>query len=284
MKAHSSQTLPPGLYVVATPIGNLGDITLRAIECLKSVDMIACEDTRVTSKLLSSYGITTPTLSYHDHSDEKKEAEILALLSDGKRVALVSDAGTPLISDPGFRLVRAAADRGFHVSFLPGASSVMAALVLSAIPCERFFFAGFLPAKEQARKHELQALKAVPSSLVFFESARRLQDTLAAMHEVLGNRQAAVVREITKLFEEARRGTLSELLAHYASAGEPKGEVVLVVAPPLEETVSDELIAAQIAALLPTHGIKETSALIAQMTGRSKKEIYALALSQIKTS
>ncbi len=283
MKAHSSQTQPPGLYVVATPIGNLGDITLRAIECLKAADVIACEDTRVTSKLLSAYGVSVPMISYHDHSDEKKEAELLSLLEQGKRVALVSDAGTPLVSDPGFRLVRLATQAGYYVTTLPGASSVMAALVLSGIACERFFFAGFLPTKTQALHQELAALKAIPSSLVFFESARRLTETLVAMQEVLGDRQAAVVREITKLFEEARRGTVSQLIAHYEKAGEPKGEVVIVVAPPLMETMSDDAIKEQIAALLPTHGIKETSSLVAEMTGRSKKEIYALALKQLET-
>ncbi|MCE2927132.1 MAG: 16S rRNA (cytidine(1402)-2'-O)-methyltransferase [Rickettsiales bacterium] len=283
MKSLASQTQPPGLYVVATPIGNLGDITLRAIECLKAADVIACEDTRVTAKLLSAYGIAARTISYHDHSDEKKEAEILSLLAEGKRVALVSDAGTPLISDPGFRLVRSAIEAGHYVTTLPGASSVMAALILSGIACERYFFAGFLPAKTQALQHELLLLKTIPSSLVFFESARRLTETLAAMQEVLGNRQAAVVREISKLFEEARRGTLHELGAYYEKQGEPKGEVVIVVAPPLAEMISDDDIKKQIAALLPTHGVKETSSLVAEMTGRSKKEIYALALKQHET-
>jgi 16S rRNA (cytidine1402-2'-O)-methyltransferase len=283
VKALSSQTLPPGLYVVATPIGNLGDMTLRSIECLKSVDVIACEDTRVSAKLLSAYGITTPTLSYHDHSDEKKEAAILSLLSEAKRVALISDAGTPLISDPGFRLVRAAIAAGHPVTTLPGASSVMAALVLAGLPCERFFFAGFLPAKAQALKTELAALKSIPSSLVFFESARRLKETLEAMQAVLGNRQAAVVREITKLFEEARRGTVSELADYYAKQ-EARGEVVIVVAPPERETTSDEDIVRQLQTLLQTHSIKDASSLLAEMTGRSKKEIYALALGQREKS
>ncbi len=240
VKPDSSQTLqptsgqPPGLYIVATPIGNLRDITLRALDALNAADLIVCEDTRVSGKLLSHYGISKPTLSYNDHNGPERRPKIMAALTEGKCVALVSDAGTPLVSDPGYKLVREAIERGFYVTTLPGASSVLSALCLSGLPTDRFLFAGFLPAKKEACRKAIQTLANVPSTLVLFESARRLPETLALLQEVLGNREAAVVREITKLYEESRRGTLQELHAHYEKAGAPKGEVVIVVGPPGE--------------------------------------------------
>ena len=278
MKQERSQIIPPGLYIIATPIGNLKDMTLRAIDVLNAADLIACEDTRVTGKLLSHYGITAPTLSYNDHNGEERRPKIMEALEQGKRVALVSDAGTPLISDPGYKLLKEAQARGFYITTLPGASSVMAALCLSGLPTDRFLFAGFLPAKEEACRKELQQLATVPSTLIFFESAHRLQDTLGVMHEVLGNREAAVVREITKLYEESRRDSLSELIAHYQQHGEPKGEVVIVVGPPLVAHETTESIEAKLRLLLSSHSVKEAAAILAEETGRPRKEIYSLAL------
>ena len=270
--------MPPGLYIVATPIGNLGDITLRALEALKAADLIACEDTRVTGKLLNHYGIGKPTLSYNDHNAGARRPKIMEALREGKRVALVSDAGTPLISDPGFKLVREVVEEGIYVTALPGASSVMAALCVAALPTDRFFFAGFLPAKAAACKKEIQTLAAVPSSLVFFESARRLPQTLSLLHHCLGDRHAAVARELTKLYEETRRGTLSELAAHYEKHGAPKGEVVLVVAPPLDAAASVSDIETMLARLLKTMSVKEAATVAAETFGKPRKELYALAL------
>ena len=286
MKPDHSQTYPgqpiagqpPGLYIVATPIGNLKDITLRALDVLNAVDLIACEDTRVTGKLLSHYGISKPTLSYNDHNGEERRPKIIEALEQGKRVALVSDAGTPLISDPGYKLVKEVQERGFYVTALPGASSVMGALCLSGLPTDRFFFGGFLPAKQEACRKELQSLALVPATLVFFESARRLVDTLGLMHETLGDRAVTVVREISKLYEESRPGALSELLRYYEQHGEPKGEVVIVVGAPLAQSATAESIEAKLALLLGTHSIKEAAAILAEETGRPRKEIYSLAL------
>ncbi len=278
MKNDSSQSVPPGLYIVATPIGNLGDITLRALDILKQADLIACEDTRVTAKLLSHFGIGAPTISYNDHNGEGRRPVIMKALHDGKRVALVSDAGTPLVSDPGFKLVRAVIEQGIYVSPLPGASSVMAALCLAGLPTDRFFFAGFLPAKQEAARKVVQSLKAVPATLVFFESARRLDETLAILAEQLGDRPAAVTRELTKLYEEARRGTLLELIAHYKEHGEPRGEVVLVVGGPQEEAQSEQVIEAKLQLLLKTHSVKEAASIVAEETGTPRKEVYSLAL------
>lgn len=277
MKPRSSQIQPPGLYVVATPIGNLGDITLRALELLKSCDMVVCEDTRVSGKLFSHYGIGAPLLSYNDHNAAARRPQIMRALQEGKKVALISDAGMPLVSDPGYKLVSEALKAGLHVTTLPGASSVLSALVLSGLPSDRFFFAGFLPARQEARRKELAALAAIPSTLIFFESAQRLSAALAAMQQELGDREAAVVREITKLFEESRRGTLAELAAHYA-AHETKGEVVIVVGQPEEKAVSTDDMEHALALLLKSHSVKEAAAIMAAQTGRSRKELYTLAL------
>lgn len=272
------QHCPSGLYIVATPIGNLADITLRAIDILGACDLILCEDTRVSKKLLSHYGISKPTLSYNDHNGEERRPQIFEALESGKRVALISDAGTPLVSDPGYKLVREVIERGFYVTSLPGASSVMAALCLSGLPTDRFLFAGFLPAKTEACRTEITSLREINATLVLFESARRLQDTLFLLHDILGNRPAAIVREITKLFEETRRGTLLELIAHYNEAGEPKGEVVIVIGAPLAQEATAESIEAKLTLLLASHSIKEAAAILAENTGKPRKELYALAL------
>lgn len=277
MKSDSSQ-LVPGLYIVATPIGNLGDITLRALDTLKAADLIVCEDTRVTGKLLSHYGIRKPTLSYNDHNGQERRPKILAALAEGKRVALVSDAGTPLISDPGYKLVREALERGIHVTALPGASSTLAGLCLSGLPTDRFFFAGFLPAKTEACKKEIRALAAIPHTLILFESTRRLPETLRLLGDLLGNRKAAVAREITKLYEETRRGSLQDLQAYYEKHGAPKGEVVIVIGPPEKQAAIDENIREQLAQLLKSHSVKDAATILAEQTGLPRKEIYAIAL------
>lgn len=278
MKQKGSQTYPPGLYVVATPIGNLRDMTLRALDILEQADLILCEDTRVTATLLSHYGIKKPLLSYHDHNGEYRRPAVLGALAEQKKVALVSDAGTPLISDPGYKLVREAVKQGFHVTAIPGASSLTMALCLSGLPTDRFFFAGFLPAKKEACKKMLKLLSAIPATLVVFESAKRLASTLALLKQELGDRQAAVARELTKMYEETRRGPLSELEDYYMRR-EPKGEVVMVIAPPPENQAMEENeIQNGLAQLLVSNSVKEAASIIAEMTGRPRKEMYALAL------
>ncbi len=213
--------LGPGLYLVATPIGNLRDVTLRALDVLAAADAVACEDTRVTGKLLRAHGIRAALVAYHDHNAERVRPRLLARLEAGERLALVSDAGTPLVSDPGYKLVRAAIQSGIAVTPVPGPSAAISALVMSGLPTDRFFFAGFLPPRAAARRRALAELAEVPGSLVFFEQPRRLAQSLADMGGALGDREAAVLREITKLYEEARRGTLSTLAAHYGAAGPP---------------------------------------------------------------
>lgn len=283
MKLGTSQTpavhkeaLNPGLYIVATPIGNLRDITLRALTVLTSAHAVYCEDTRTSGKLMHHFGLKAPLDAYHEHNAARKRPEILARLGRGEAVALISDAGTPLISDPGYKLVREAVEAGHAVIPLPGASSVMAALCVSALPTDRFFFAGFLPSKEAALRKELSALAAIPATLVFFESPRRLRDTLAIMQDVLGDRLATVCRELTKLHEELARGTLSQLAAHFAV--EPKGEIVLVVAPPLETVVDAGALDEVLGKLLAAHSLKDTVALACAQLNLPRSEVYARAL------
>lgn len=273
--------LKSGLYLVATPIGNLRDITLRAIDTLRDCDLILCEDTRVTRTLLQAYDIRRPTLSYHDHSDDSKRAQILAHLRGGKAIALVSDAGMPLISDPGYKLVRACVAERIYITALPGANAPLAALQLSGMPSDSFCFLGFLPAKSAARRKVLAAWAQAEATLVFFENPRRLADTLADFEAVLPGRGVAVVREITKMFEEARRGSAAELIAHYAAAGPPKGEVVIVAGPPeAGETkkVGDKEAEERLRFLLGRMKTKEAADTLALETGMGRKEAYAMAL------
>jgi 16S rRNA (cytidine1402-2'-O)-methyltransferase len=271
----------PGLHLVATPIGNLGDLSARAISVLKGADAIACEDTRVTGKLTHAFGIATPLLSYHEHNAERMRPKLLARLRDGERIALVSDAGTPLVSDPGYKLVREAAESGFAVFPIPGPSAALAALIVSGLPTDRFFFQGFLPAKTGARRAVLAEIGAVPATLIIFEAARRLGPTLAEIAEVLGDREAAVGRELTKLHEEVRRGPLSRLASHYEETP-GKGEAVIVVAPPGEEAVDPETTASEIESrlreLLASHGVKEAAAAVAMEFGIPRRDAYARAL------
>lgn len=279
MQTESSQINPVGLYIVATPIGNMSDITLRALDILKLVDLIVCEDTRVSGGLLAHYGIKKTLISYNDHNADERRPEILAAINSGKRVALISDAGTPLVSDPGYKLAREALEQDIYVTAIPGASSVLAALCLSGLPNDQFFFGGFLPTKTEALKKYIASLAAVPATLIFFESARRLEESLAALQTGLSDRNAAIVREITKLYEESRRGKLSQLLDNIRENGAPKGEVVIVIAPPgKEETLSNQDIESHIRLLLKSHSVKEAASIIAEQTGRPRKEIYALAL------
>lgn len=223
------------LYLVATPIGNLADITHRALQVLRDVDLIACEDTRHTRKLLQHYGIDTNTVSYHEHNEQQRANELVELLKQGSSVAVVSDAGTPAISDPGFRLVRAAIENDITIVPVPGPSALIAALIAAGLPANRFFFDGFLPARTGARRARLSELRAVPGTLIFYEAPHRLTASLKDAYEVLGEREAVVARELTKLHEEIRRGRLREL-AEYYSTVEPRGEIVLLI----DQTVLDQ--------------------------------------------
>jgi len=270
----------PGLHIVATPIGNAEDITLRALATLRGVDLVLCEDTRVTSKLLARHRIAAPLSPYHDHNAERVRPLILERLRRGEAIALVSDAGTPLISDPGFKLVRAAIAEDLPVTTLPGPSAPLAALILSGLPSDRFLFGGFLPTKSAARQRALVELGSVRATLVFFEGAPRLAATLSDMAQVLGDRPAAVVREITKLYEEARRGSLSALAAQYEAAPAPRGEIVIVVGPAPETTdaPAGAALDAEIMAALRGLSLKDASAAVAAATGVPRREVYARAL------
>ncbi len=252
---------------------------MRALDTLAAVDAIACEDTRKTGKLLRLYGISGSLISYHDHNADKMRPAILKRIAAGQSVALVSDAGTPLISDPGYKLVRAAQQAGLAVTCLPGASAPLAGLLLSGLPSDRFLFAGFPPSRSAARRAAFAELATVPATLVFFESARRLPACLADLLATLGDREAAVTRELTKRFEESRRGTLESLAEHYAKAGPPKGEVVLVVAPPgPAEPAGEGEIDALLRDALDRLSLRDAVAAVAAATGRPRRAIYQRAL------
>ena len=274
--------LPAGLHLVATPIGNLRDITLRALEVLAGADLIACEDTRVTRKLIDRYGITTPLTPYHDHNAAQVRPQLLARMDGGGALALASDAGTPLVSDPGYKLVRAAHAAGLTVTALPGPSAVLAALTISGVPSDRFFFEGFLPAKEGQRRSRIAELKRIPATLVLFESGPRVAAALADLAAGLGAREAAICRELTKLHEEVRRGDLATLARDLAAAPEPRGEIVLVIAPPdTREGEAKGQLDQLLRNALGRHSVKDAVAEIAAVTGLSRREVYqrALALS-----
>ena len=268
----------PGLYLVATPIGNLGDITLRALDVLAGADVIACEDTRVTRKLADRFGITTPLTPYHEHNASEARPKLLARLAQGQAVALVSDAGTPLISDPGYRLVQEAQDAGFAVVAIPGASSVLTALSVAGLPTDRFFFEGFLPPKEIGRQKRIAALATIPSTLVLFESGPRIADALADLAAGLGPRAAAICRELTKLHEEVRRGPLDELARHYAQGAETRGEFVVVIAPPTEQETPAADVDAMLRQALTRVSVKDAVGEVALATGKPKREVYQRAL------
>ena len=269
----------PGLYIVATPIGNLGDITPRAAALLARADVIAAEDTRVTAKLLSHLGLRVPMTPYHDHSDERARAALVARMETDV-VALVSDAGTPLISDPGYKLVRDARGAGRRVTTLPGPCAAIAAITLSGLPSDRFLFAGFLPSKAKARGEAIAELAGLRATLVFYESGPRLAATLAALAEGLGNRAAAVAREISKLYEECITGSLGELAARYADAP-PKGEIVVMVAPPADDAVEeadDAAVDDALRAALADQPVAKAAKAIAKRYGLDRHAVYARAL------
>jgi len=271
--------LAPGLYLVATPIGNLADITLRALDILSKVDVIACEDTRVTRRLLSAHGLRTRLTTYHEHNAERARPRLIEQMKCGKAVALVADAGTPLISDPGYKLVQEAAAAGLAVTAVPGASAALAALLVSGLPSDRFLFAGFLPAKAVARRKVLAELAPVPATLVVFESPRRLAAALADMAAAWGPRPAAVARELTKLYEEVRRDSLDALATHYAAAGPPRGEVVIVVGPPGPAAAADaDDLDARLRAALAVASLRDAVAAVAAASGLPRQRVYARAL------
>ncbi|WP_184066892.1 16S rRNA (cytidine(1402)-2'-O)-methyltransferase [Sphingosinicella soli] len=269
--------LEPGLYIVATPIGNLGDITLRAADVLRAAGLIAAEDTRVTAKLLARIGSDRPMVPYHDHSDSRARARLLERMRNDS-VALVSDAGTPLISDPGFKLVREARAQHIPVTTIPGPCAAIAALTLAALPTDRFLFAGFVPAKAKAAADTIAELAGLDATLVFYESGSRLGRTLAALKAGLGDRPAAVAREITKAFEETVTGTLGDLAARYADAP-PKGEIVIVVGPPEPAAPADaETLDAALAAAMDAQPLKTAVAEVSAALGLPRKQVYARAL------
>jgi 16S rRNA (cytidine1402-2'-O)-methyltransferase len=274
-----SPPLEAGLYVVATPIGNLRDITLRALDILAAASRVYAEDTRVARKLLDAYGLKPKLGSYHEHNAAAAREEILAALDAGDSVALISDAGTPLVSDPGYKLVRAAIEAGHRVLPIPGASAAIAGLVASGLPADRFLFAGFLPSKGRARRQVLGELAHIDASLILFETGPRLAESLADMAAVLGPRPAAVARELTKFFEETRRETLDVLARHYADAGAPKGEIVVIVAPPLDAPqASDEALDRYLADALERMSVKEAALAAAADLGVPRNRAYRRAL------
>lgn len=280
ISADADQNLFPGLYVVSTPIGHARDITLRALDVLAAADLVAAEDTRVTGRLLRRYGIQTPLAAYHDHNAARSGPKLIERLKRGEIVALVSDAGTPLISDPGYRLIQQALAADVRVTPIPGASALTAALAVSGLPTDRFMFLGFPPRRGGARQRALQELVGLDATLVFYESPHRLVDTLADLAAVLGPRDGVVARELTKFYEELRRAPLDRLAAHYHEQGAPKGEIVILVAPPgenataLDETQLDDLLRDALA----NRSLKQAVADVAAETGWNRRMIYARAL------
>ncbi len=273
----TGEPLAPGLYLVATPIGNLADITLRALSVLARADVVYCEDTRHSRTLLSHFAIKSRLEPYHEHNASEQRPRILAALERGSRIALVSDAGTPIVSDPGFKLARDAATAGHAVISLPGPSAVLTALTSSGLPADTFLFAGFLPAKSGARQTRIRELASVPATLIFYEAPQRLSDCLADLVAVLGPRPAAVARELTKLHEEVLRGTLADLAARF-EAGEVKGEIVLLVGPPVAVEVSDNEIRARLEVALATMSLRDAARAVADALGVAKSRVYDLGL------
>jgi len=269
------------LYLVATPIGNLSDITHRALQVLRDVDLIACEDTRHTHKLLSHYGITTKTISYHEHNEQQRTAELIDLVKQGSSIAVVSDAGTPAVSDPGFRLVRAAIENEVPVVPVPGPSALISALVAAGLPTDEFFFAGFLPPKANARRTRLSELQSVPGTLIFYEAPHRLAATLKDAYEILGERDAVVARELTKVHEEIRRGRLSELSEHY-DREDPRGEIVVLIDRNVISAAKQQSSIAALVDQFERDGMDQRAALkkAARELGISRAEAYRKLISE----
>jgi 16S rRNA (cytidine1402-2'-O)-methyltransferase len=276
--------LPGGLYLVATPIGNLRDVTLRALETLAAADLIACEDTRVTRRLLEHYTIATPVTPYHEHNAGEARPKILARLAAGATVALVSDAGTPLISDPGYKLAREVSAAGHMMTAIPGASSVLAALSVAGLPTDRFFFEGFLPPKDVARGKRIAELARMPATIVLFESGPRLAATLADLAAQWGARSAAICRELTKLHEEVRRGDLAALARDYAQGAETRGEIVIVIEPPDPDRDAAIDLDDLLRGALGRVSVKDAVGEVAAATGRPRREIYQRALELTKAA
>lgn len=267
------------LYLVATPIGNLMDMTLRGIQVLKVVDTIACEDTRVSSKLLKHYEISKPLLSYHDHNADQIRPHLLSLLKNGKKVAYITDGGMPLISDPGYKLVVACQKEEIPYTVIPGASAPLTALCLSGLSPQNFTFSGFLPPKQGARKATLEKLKTLQSTLIFFESPKRLVSCLKDVLSILGDRQGAVCREMTKLYEEVKKNSLASLITYYESHP-PRGEIVVVIEGATDHsTLSEKDLETQLKKALSIYSVKEAVELVSQASGHSKREVYQYALS-----
>ncbi len=274
-----AEPIAPGLHVVATPIGNLRDITLRALSTLAAADAVIAEDTRVSHNLLAHYGVTTPLVAYHEHNAAVMRPHLLARLAKGAALALISDAGTPLVSDPGYKLVAEALAAGFAVTSVPGPSAVLAGLVVSGLPTDRFFFEGFLPPKSAARRARINELAFVPATLVFFESPRRLAEMLADLAVELGDRPAAVAREVTKLYETTRRGALTELAGYFGAEGPPKGEIVVLVGPPdAAAPIAEQDIDRLLHGALESLSVKDAAAAISAQTGAPRRQVYARAL------
>ena len=262
------------LYIVATPIGNLGDMTFRAVDVLKTVDVIACEDTRTSRVLCQYYHIATPLQAYHEHNEERKAKHLLEMITEGKSVALISDAGTPLISDPGYHIVRQARAQGVRIVPIAGASSIITALSAAGMPTDSFYYGGFLPNKTQARQMALQKMHAFSSTLVLLESNHRLIDSLKDALKILGDRQAVIARELTKTFEEFSAGSLSSLIDNYEARQKVKGEIVLLIAPPEKQHTDISELYPMISALLPYYTVKDIANLLAPLTAHSRKELY----------
>lgn len=267
------------LYLVSTPIGNLGDFSARGKQVLESADLVACEDTRSGRRLFSLLGLRVRAVtSYHEHNGAAARPKLIAKLKKGAHIALISDAGTPLISDPGYKLVRECQKNGIPVTAVPGANAVLPALQLSGLPTDAFLFAGFLPARQAARKQTFMKYQSTPATLIFYETAGRLIESLEDMLAVLGNRETAVVREITKKFEEVRRDSVQNLIQHYRGAGSPKGEIALVVSRGGENKVREDSVDALVQNALKTRSVRDTVAFVAKTANRPKKEIYKKAL------
>ncbi len=265
------------LWLVATPIGNLQDITLRAIECLKKVDAILCEDTRVSQTLLAAHGIRAKLMAFHEHNEDAQRPQILRRLQQGETMALITDAGTPLVADPGYKLVRACIEAKIAISALPGANAALLALTLSGLPPDRFFFAGFLPPRKAARTTELKAISEVPGTLIFYETAPRILSMLEDVEAVLGNRQAVVARELTKMFETLVRGKVSALREYFAQ-NPPRGEIVVLLGAAEEKEASDLEIEAALKQALKNKSVKEAAAAVAVAMRCSRQLVYQLAL------
>ena len=283
MQRHLDRELPPGLYLVATPIGNLADITLRALSVLARADIILCEDTRHSRTLLSHFGIEATTRPYHDHNAARERPRVLADLAAGRRVALISDAGTPLVSDPGYKLVRASLEAGHRVESLPGPSAALAGLSVAGLPTDAFYFVGFLPPRSAARRSRIAELKSVAATLVFFEAPSRVAETLADLAAELGARPAALARELTKLHEEVLRASLPQL-AEQLGARPIKGEAVIVVGPPQAGEVTDEEIAAKLDTALREMSLRDAAKAVADALGVPKTRVYDVGLARERTS